>query len=69
MPDFHLKKTVRVQGKDITVPITYEREGAYYVYAAPLYRVEVKHLSQAEAYRRFEAKLIVAVEAFVKSRK
>jgi hypothetical protein len=69
MPDFHLKKTVRVGGKDVTVPITYEREGSYYVYAAPSYKVEVKHLNQKEAYQRFEAKLAAAVEAFVKIRK
>lgn len=69
MSDFHLKKTVRVAGKEVTVPITYDREGAYYVYAAPSYRVEVKHLSQKEAYQRFESKLTAAVEAFAKARK
>jgi hypothetical protein len=68
MPDFRLKKTVRVDGKDVTVPITYEREGGYYVYEAPTYGVIVKRLNQADAYKAFEEKLTAKVAEVGKSR-
>lgn len=68
MPGFTLKKTVRVAGKDYTVPITYDREGPYHVYTAPSYDVEIRHLDRQEAFKRLESELAAAVQAFVKSR-
>jgi hypothetical protein len=68
MSDIKIKKTVRVDGKDVTVPVTYNREGPYYVYGAPSYKIEVRHLDQQEAYKRFDEKLRLVVTAAMRRR-
>lgn len=63
-----LNHTVRVLGRDVRVPITYEKEGSYFVLHAPDYKVRTSRLSQREAWKDFSEKLAVAVEHAIKAR-
>jgi hypothetical protein len=63
-----LNSTVRVLGKEVRVPITYAKEGAYYVFTAPSYNVKVARGARTVAWKEFSDKLNVAVEHRLKAR-
>lgn len=70
MPDavVELNSTVRVLGKEIRVPITYAKEGVYYVFTALSYNVKVARGSRTVAWKEFSDKLNEAVEQSLKNR-
>lgn len=70
MPDsvVELNSTVRVLGKEVRVPITYAKEGAYFVFTAPSYNVKVARGARTLAWKEFSDKLALAVEESIKAR-
>lgn len=68
MSDAKFNKTLKVGGKDWTVPITYCKEGSYHVFKAPRYNVEVKHIDRQEAFKNLEINLAKAIDQFIRTR-
>lgn len=70
MPDAvaELNSTVRVLGKEVRVPITYAKEGVYYVFSAPSYNIKVARGIRTVAWKEFSDKLSLAVEERLKAR-
>ena len=70
MPDavVELNSTVRVLGKEVRVPITYAKEGVYFVFTAPSYNVKVARGARTAAWKEFSEKLNEAVEQSLKAR-
>lgn len=63
-----LNRTLMVMGREYKVPISYEREGGYYTYKAPSYKITVSRRVQAAAWKEFDAELRAAVERGIKNR-
>ena len=63
-----LNSTIRVLGKEVKVPITYAKEGVYYVFTAPSYKVTVARGTRTVAWKEFSDKLALAVEERLKAR-
>lgn len=70
MPDavVELNSTIRALGKEIRVPITYAKEGVYYVFTAPSYNVKVARGVRTVAWKEFSDKLTAAVEQSLKTK-
>lgn len=64
----HLKYTVRVLGKEVVVPITYDHEKGYHVFRAPLYRITVSKGVRTAAWGDFVIRLTTAVTEAIKAR-
>jgi hypothetical protein len=63
-----LNSTICVLGREVRVPITYAREGVYYVFEAPSYKVKVARGTRTVAWKEFSDKLTLAVEERLKAR-
>lgn len=70
MPDVavQLNHTVRAAGRDVRVPITYEKQGSHFIFHAPLYKLRVVRQSRTMAWKEFSDKLNLAVEQSLKAR-
>lgn len=63
-----LNHTVRTASRDVRVPITYEKDGAHFVFTAPLYRLTVSRSSRTIAWKEFSETLTRLVEQRLKDR-
>jgi hypothetical protein len=63
-----LNHTVRAAGKDVRVPITYEKEGVHFVFTAPLYKLKISRSSKNDAWKEFSETLTRLVEQRLKDR-
>ena len=70
MPDVsvQLNHTVRTAGRDVRVPITYEKQGAHFIFHAPLYRLRVIRQSRTMAWKEFSEELAALVAESLKNK-